>query len=706
MAIVGGGCAAMAAAYDLTRPEQRGRFDVTVYQQGWRLGGKGASGRGPRARIEEHGLHIWMGFYENAFRLIQGAYAELGRDPAKCPIADWRDAFFPSSHVGLATQDAQSDWSVWSTLVPPLPGEPGKPLADDLENPFTLQGYLVRWTRIMRALFEIAYHGRAAVPDEPEVGWSLSDLLPQAEALAKMTFGAVETVAGLVENQLRTFARLVALAPVTGAPAIVAQLGAAVLRGLDLLRPSSRSEPQRQRAGEVLELSVAGLLGLMRDGALVDSRGFDVLDEFEFIDWLRRNGCSEEAASSPFLLGLYSLMFGYLDGDRTRPSFAAGQAIRAILRMFFTYRGAFFWKMQAGMGDVIFGPLYEVLRRRGVRFEFFHRLADVKLGTVAQDDAPGHVAALEMLVQAEVIGHEYQPLIEVHGLPSWPATPDWSQLVNGQQLARDGRRFESHWDERHVRRRTLRVGHDFDFVVLAVGGAAVPHVCSELVERDPRWRKMADTMASVATQALQIWTRASMKDLGWKRGPITMTAFEFPFDTWSDMAHLLPAEDWSPSDSVCGLAYFCNVLPESDVRRAGPPDAGYQARIDGIVRENARHWLTNALPRLWPGWCEDDRIRWEELVNWQDAGKDPLAAQFLVGNVNPSDRYVMTLPGSTKYRISPLDRSYDNLTVAGDWTSCSFNVGCVEAAVMSGKLAAHALSGYPALSDIVGFDHP
>ena len=52
------------------------------------------------------------------------------------------------------------------------------------------------------------------------------------------------------------------------------------------------------------------------------------------------------------------------------------------------------------------------------------------------------------------------------------------------------------------------------------------------------------------------------------------------------------------------------------------------------------------------------------------------------------------------------DNSYDNLTVAGDWTACGLISGCVEAAVISGRLAAHALSGSPRLEDIVGFDHP
>jgi uncharacterized protein with NAD-binding domain and iron-sulfur cluster len=64
------------------------------------------------------------------------------------------------------------------------------------------------------------------------------------------------------------------------------------------------------------------------------------------------------------------------------------------------------------------------------------------------------------------------------------------------------------------------------------------------------------------------------------------------------------------------------------------------------------------------------------------------------------------MPGSAAYRISPLDATYDNLTIAGDWTACGLNVGCVEAAVMSGRLAAHAIAQSPALADIVGYDHP
>ena len=83
--MVGGGVSGMVAAMALTQPELAGKFDVTVYQMGWRLGGKGASGRNAAqaSRIEEHGLHIWFGFYDNAFTwmrpLLRGAQPAAGR---------------------------------------------------------------------------------------------------------------------------------------------------------------------------------------------------------------------------------------------------------------------------------------------------------------------------------------------------------------------------------------------------------------------------------------------------------------------------------------------------------------------------------------------------------------------------------------------------------------------------------------------------
>ena len=49
IAILGGGVGSMTAAYYLSDlPGWQKNYDITVYQQGWRLGGKGASGRNAR----------------------------------------------------------------------------------------------------------------------------------------------------------------------------------------------------------------------------------------------------------------------------------------------------------------------------------------------------------------------------------------------------------------------------------------------------------------------------------------------------------------------------------------------------------------------------------------------------------------------------------------------------------------------------------
>src|ERR1041384_3669867 len=88
--ILGGGVSAITAAYWLTnQPDWQNRYDVTVYQMGWRLGGKCGSGRNRKVadRIEEHGLHILLGFYENTFRTLRHCYRELGQRGLRSPDA-------------------------------------------------------------------------------------------------------------------------------------------------------------------------------------------------------------------------------------------------------------------------------------------------------------------------------------------------------------------------------------------------------------------------------------------------------------------------------------------------------------------------------------------------------------------------------------------------------------------------------------------
>ena len=96
MAILGGGPAALATAFELTAtPALQEKHEITVYQPGHRLGGKCASGRNRRRgmRIEEHGLHVWFGCYDNAFSVMRRCYAALHRDKRTQALPTWGSAF-------------------------------------------------------------------------------------------------------------------------------------------------------------------------------------------------------------------------------------------------------------------------------------------------------------------------------------------------------------------------------------------------------------------------------------------------------------------------------------------------------------------------------------------------------------------------------------------------------------------------------------
>ena len=104
IAILGGGVGAMTTAFELTQEANwQDRYDITVYQLGWRLGGKGASGRDPDQgdRILEHGLHVWGGYYDNAFRVMRQCYEALQR-PAGAPIRTVDEAFLGVNQVYLS----------------------------------------------------------------------------------------------------------------------------------------------------------------------------------------------------------------------------------------------------------------------------------------------------------------------------------------------------------------------------------------------------------------------------------------------------------------------------------------------------------------------------------------------------------------------------------------------------------------------------
>jgi hypothetical protein len=97
---------------------------------------------------------------------------------------------------------------------------------------------------------------------------------------------------------------------------------------------------------------------------------------------------------------------------------------------------------------------------------------------------------------------------------------------------------------------------------------------------------------------------------------------------------------------------------------------------------------------LWPAAVGRDGFRWSWLCDGTRRGAADtggIAGQFWRANVDPSDRYVQSLPGTDQYRLQPDRTGFDNLVVAGDWTDNGLNAGCVEGATRSGQLAARAV---------------
>ena len=346
--VLGGGIAGLTAAHRLAPHAQ-----VTVVERGWRLGGKAASHRTPDGRIEEHGLHVWLGYYDNAFRLMREVYEDLDRprtDP-DCPVQTWRDAFIPSDEVVVFDQHL-GEWSPWAAQFrrnPQVPGlSAGEPTLDDL----------VRRGLALLADLSASVGWRRRTPDAPRTVY-LSARAPAATRVPAPS------------DRLRDLDDLVRRA---GMAALIAaaQAGSALSKlnprggGLPALGPiletlnEARHELGRRlqidsasrRLWQVADLVTTAVIGIYTDRLLDPARGYAAINHLDFREWLTGHGAEAATVDCGLVRGMYDLVFGYRDGDHERPAFEAGTGLQLAARMFFDYKGSIFWKMSAGMGDI------------------------------------------------------------------------------------------------------------------------------------------------------------------------------------------------------------------------------------------------------------------------------------------------------------------------------------------------------------------
>ncbi|AQT81426.1 amine oxidase [Mycolicibacterium litorale] len=675
--------AGLSAAWRLSEPGWTDRFEsITVYQRGWRLGGKGASSRGEHDRIEEHGLHIWLGSYENAFALLRECYAELDRDttdPA-APVRTWDQALIPAEELGMADRFGD-DWLLWSGNFSRTRGLPGEPGATGRE--LTVVDFLAR---TLQLLLDFAESLGAATGKDLTLSAS-----PQPESSAASS----DWLAAVRRATMATLAALIApRGAVAGDAGFLSEALEAVREALDY-----QHNPAHRRMWLLMSLLVATARGMIADNLITDPAGFRAINDEEYGAWILRHGGHPDVLDFPLIRGMYDMVFGYPDGDFNRPSFAAGVAVLLTGIALFQYKGAFFWKMTAGMGDVVIAPIYQVLRRRGVRFEFFHRVDALHLDAHRQA-----VEAITMGRQVRLADglSDYQPLTRAGGLAVFPKAP----LVEQLDVATDLGDLESHFGQRNdAQTRVLRRGVDFDHVVLAASLAMVELITGELSADRPEWREMTTHVRTVATQSFQLWLRPTEAALGWHRPGVTTSGYVAPFDTWASMPQTLWAEQWPPSDEPRTVAYFCGALDAQWPTDEEP--AAYVRSCRERVLANAVHYLEHHVGMYLPGAVTEGGFCWGLLCGAGDRrGAAALQTQHVSVNIDPSDRYVLSVPGSDKYRLRPDESGYDNLVLAGDWTDSGINAGCIEAAVVSGLQAANALLGHGRHHRIKGFYLP
>jgi uncharacterized protein with NAD-binding domain and iron-sulfur cluster len=704
IAILGGGVGAMTAAYYLTdQPGWQNNYEVTVYQQGWRLGGKGASGRNAELgqRIEEHGLHIWFGFYANAFKMIKEAYAALGRPPGS-PLATWEDAFKQHDYVALS-EDVNGEWRNWSIVFPTLPGEPGTGTEQITlwQMAVAMVAWIEQWLKNLRDIADDLEEKKAPEHVSGPGGW-----------LRRLADEVREDISDLAQDVVVSAGALAALVANLAPDSSQHQQSehdmlAGTLGGIRQwlharYRDKVIGNDDLRRMFICLDLGITVMKGMFEDG--VFRHGFDVINDIDLRAWLRKHGGDEEyCVDSAPVRGFYDLVFAYEDGDFDKPNVEAGTMLRAMMRIGLAYKGGIMFKMQAGMGDTIFTPMYEVLKARGVKFKYFH-----KVDELVPDG--GTIGAIRMTRQVALAGADYDPLVDVKGLACWPSAPLYGQIDPAQAalLQKENVNLESYWSNwpelyreafgQPLPQITLKKGVDFDKVVFGISIGSLPALCPQLLAKSDKLRTASDKVRTVATQAYQVWLNKDLAQMGWTYQPDgqqpVLSGFTEPYDTWAPMDQLLCREDWPPATDPKNVSYFCSALPVASYPPAS--DHAFPDKMKAVAKEGAVNQLRNEIAYLWSAAGPAGAFPWNWLVDpAEGTGEARFNAQYWRANVDPTERYVMSVVNSTKYRLATDESGFDNLFLTGDWIKTGLNAGCVEAAVMAGMQTSRAMTGYP-----------
>lgn len=729
IAIFGGGMSALTTAYELTNhADWQNNYDITIYQMGWRVGGKTSTGRGKHDTIEEVGIHIFQGWYDNAFKVFQDAYAYNEKNnlfPADFPFKTWKDAFLLENATLLTQWFApKNEWISKNLILPPnnlTPGQGG-------QQPV---GVLIQ--KVLYILNEVIFGKTNPENKDNNLSNSIlgnvfdniigNDHITQANKWYDSLVGDAHK---LINNVIGNTLSKIGLNIYRNTPHLFLSKAAELAKDLttkpavyqliiDLLKEFEKwfeyitglfpkTDERMYWIRTMGEFGLVALRGFLEDIYNPETKkvDFDAINHLDFRQWLKQKGLSEESLQSATVRFIYTGTFANLAGKNGL--IAAGTAMN-FLSVSINYKGAFVWKFKAGTGDTMVAPIYTMLAHRGVKFKFFHKVTQVHHSTT------GEIEQVSIAKQVTLKQEPYKPLIKVKGVPAWTAEPLYDQIDDQQakKLQEEHINLESAWSNwQNVDNFTLQKGKDFDIAVLAIPVAALggeQGVCSEIIAKNMKWQAMYKNVKTTSTQSIQTYITPSYTDLGmnlknWgiEQGATpNLVTYASPIYSWIDMSLVIPQESFSQAGKPNILIYFCGSADDPVVI---PPFSNTQypneAREQLISR--FQQWLNDNMGYFFP---KGTSIEYPQGFNFdmffdmndstQATGEEKLLSQTIRININPWDRYTLSVPQSAKYRLKTDASEFKNLFLTGDWIDFGVNVGYIEGAVNSGLQAAQAL---------------